>query len=174
MLLRYVRFRFGTGLRFLHTADKRVRPLVHGAVCIGRSSFGESRMLSVAFCSPTVGLSECFSGNVVISFINAGAPSTVRPSSSRHFTPCVARRRFNFGAIQSGYFDGNSNRQGGSMSKRIEFAIEKIVAACNDDLHGALRALMLVNEHLEGELEAMYAAMTTGGRIIRRASRSLH
>jgi hypothetical protein len=60
------------------------------------------------------------------------------------------------------------------MSKRLESAIEKIVAACNGDLHGALRALMLVNEHLEGELEAMYAAMTTGGRTARRAGRSLH
>jgi hypothetical protein len=60
------------------------------------------------------------------------------------------------------------------MSKRIQSTIEMIVAACDGDVHGALRALMLVNEHLEGELEAMYVAMATGGRSSRRANRSLH
>jgi hypothetical protein len=62
----------------------------------------------------------------------------------------------------------------GSMSKRIESAIEKIVAACDGDLHGALRALMMVNEHLEGELHAMYAAVATRGRSRRSVNRSLH
>jgi hypothetical protein len=60
------------------------------------------------------------------------------------------------------------------MCKRSEFQIEKIIAACEGDLHGAIRALMLVNEHLEGELVAMQAAMATGGRSRRRANYSLH
>ena len=33
-------------------------------------------------------------------------------------------------------------------SKRTEIAIEKIVAACDGNMRGALEALLLVNEHL--------------------------
>ena len=44
---------------------------------------------------------------------------------------------------------------------------------CDSDLHGAIRALLLVNEHLEGELVAMYDAMGNGGRSRRRANYSL-
>ena len=33
-----------------------------------------------------------------------------------------------------------------------EAAIDKIVAACDGDLRGALKALLLVNEQLEAEL----------------------
>ena len=33
-----------------------------------------------------------------------------------------------------------------------EAAIDKIVASCNGDLRGALKALLLVNEHLEAEI----------------------
>ena len=33
-----------------------------------------------------------------------------------------------------------------------EAAIDAIVASCNGDLRGAVRALLLVNEHLEAEL----------------------
>jgi len=39
-----------------------------------------------------------------------------------------------------------------------ETAIDQIVAACNGDLRGALKALLLVNEHLEAELAELYAA----------------
>lgn len=60
------------------------------------------------------------------------------------------------------------------MCKRFEFQIEKIVAACDGDVHGALRALMLVNEYLEGELIAMHAARSNGGRSRRRVSHSVH
>jgi len=31
-------------------------------------------------------------------------------------------------------------------------AIDEIVASCNGDLRGAVRALLLINEHLETEL----------------------
>ncbi len=45
-------------------------------------------------------------------------------------------------------------------SKRTEIAIEKIVAACDGDMRGALEALLLVNEHLEAELHQLYAAVS--------------
>jgi hypothetical protein len=60
------------------------------------------------------------------------------------------------------------------MSKRMDSEIEKIIAACSGDLNGAIRALMMVNEHLESELEAMHAAMATGGRYQRGTNLSLH
>jgi hypothetical protein len=60
------------------------------------------------------------------------------------------------------------------MSKRFESQIGKIIAMCDGDLHGAIRALLLVNEHLEGELVALHTAMTTGGRLRRRTNYSLH
>lgn len=49
--------------------------------------------------------------------------------------------------------------------------IDEIVASCNGDLRGALRALLLVNEHLEAELAKLYAAtadcgLTGHGRVL--------
>ena len=49
-------------------------------------------------------------------------------------------------------------------SKRTEIAIEKIVAACDGNIHSALEALLLVNEHLEAELHQLYAAVSFVGR----------
>ncbi len=37
-------------------------------------------------------------------------------------------------------------------------AIDEIVASCNGDLLGAVRALLLVNERLEAEIALLYAA----------------
>jgi hypothetical protein len=37
-------------------------------------------------------------------------------------------------------------------------AIDEIVASCDGDIHGALKALLLVNEQLEAELEQLHAA----------------
>ena len=37
--------------------------------------------------------------------------------------------------------------------RRTEVAIEKIIASCDGNMRGALEALMLVNEHLEAELQ---------------------
>jgi hypothetical protein len=48
-------------------------------------------------------------------------------------------------------------------SRQNEAAIDEIVARCNGDLHGALKALLLVNEHLEAELSQLYAAVAMGG-----------
>jgi len=43
------------------------------------------------------------------------------------------------------------------ISNRSETAIDEIVARCNGDVHGALKALLLVNEQLEAELQQLYA-----------------
>jgi hypothetical protein len=48
-------------------------------------------------------------------------------------------------------------------SKRTEIAIEKIIEACDGNIHGALEALLLVNEYLEAELHRLYAAACPGG-----------
>lgn len=40
-----------------------------------------------------------------------------------------------------------------------EAAIDEIVASCDGDVRGALKALLLVNEQLEAELRQLYAAV---------------
>jgi replication-associated recombination protein RarA len=52
-------------------------------------------------------------------------------------------------------------------------AIDEIVAACNGDLRGALKALMLVNEQLEAELQQLHAAVA-GGAATERGTSALH
>lgn len=54
-----------------------------------------------------------------------------------------------------------------------EAAIDEIVASCNGDLRGALKALLLVNEHLEAEIAQLYAAAAHYGLPDRRSS-ALH
>jgi len=46
--------------------------------------------------------------------------------------------------------------------KRTEVAIEKIIASCDGNMRGALEALLLVNEHLEEELQRLYAVISLG------------
>jgi hypothetical protein len=58
-------------------------------------------------------------------------------------------------------------------SRSSEAAIDEIVASCDGDLRGALRALLLVNEHLEAEIAQLYAA-SSRYRISERASNALH
>ena len=60
------------------------------------------------------------------------------------------------------------------MSKVTEAKIDQIVAASDGDVHGALRALMLVNEQLETELQQLHAAVVYDLLIERRSNRSLH
>ena len=52
-----------------------------------------------------------------------------------------------------------------------ETAIDEIVARCNGDLRGALKALLLVNEQLEAELAELHAMVAHDG--LRAASRSV-
>lgn len=54
-----------------------------------------------------------------------------------------------------------------------EVAIDEIVASCNGDLRGALRALLLVNEHLEAEIAQLYAAAARYG-LSDRSRNALH
>jgi len=56
-------------------------------------------------------------------------------------------------------------------SKWTDIAIEKIVAACDGNVHGALEALLLVNEHLEAELHQLYAAVSSAPRKSARFKR---
>ena len=53
-----------------------------------------------------------------------------------------------------------------------ETAIDRIVATCNGDTRGALKALLLVNEKLEAELAEFYAAV--GLNSMARGSNVLH
>ena len=59
------------------------------------------------------------------------------------------------------------------LSKSNEAAIDQIVASCNGDIRGALKALLLVNEHLEAELQQLYAAVALGGPF-ERGDNALH
>ncbi len=52
-------------------------------------------------------------------------------------------------------------------------AIDEIVASCNGDLRSAVRALLLINEHLEAELAQLYAAAANNGFGERR-NQALH
>jgi hypothetical protein len=54
-----------------------------------------------------------------------------------------------------------------------EAAIDEIVARCDGDIRGALKALLLVNEHLEAEIAQLYAAAAHYG-IGERSSGALH
>jgi hypothetical protein len=57
-------------------------------------------------------------------------------------------------------------------SRSSEAAIDEIVASCGGDLHGALKALLLVNEQLEAELQKLYATVALGP--IERGGAALH
>jgi hypothetical protein len=56
------------------------------------------------------------------------------------------------------------------ISDPNEAVIDQIVASCNGDIRGALKALLLVNEQLETELAELYAAVGGGGRSARGSS----
>jgi hypothetical protein len=45
------------------------------------------------------------------------------------------------------------------MNSVNDAVIDEIVAACNGDIRGALKALMLLNEQLEAELQQLHAAV---------------
>jgi hypothetical protein len=59
------------------------------------------------------------------------------------------------------------------MNKKTEALIDRIVAMCDGDMRGALKALMLVNEHLELQLEQLQSASVYRDKSERRTS-SLH
>ena len=57
---------------------------------------------------------------------------------------------------------------------RYDVAVEDAIATCNGDLRGALKALLILNEHLEAELMELQAAMASGGTMESRTDQSLH
>ena len=59
------------------------------------------------------------------------------------------------------------------ISDPSEAAIDQIVATCNGDIRGALKALLMVNEQLEAELQQLYAAVAHRG-LAGRGSNVLH
>ena len=59
------------------------------------------------------------------------------------------------------------------ISDPSEAVIDQIVATCNGDIRGALKALLMVNEQLEAELQQLYAAVALGGRRARQQRSSL-
>ena len=57
---------------------------------------------------------------------------------------------------------------------RPDAIIDEIVAACSGDIVSAVKALLLVNEQLESELQQLYAAAAYRSPTKRQAKRSLH
>jgi hypothetical protein len=58
-------------------------------------------------------------------------------------------------------------------SRPNDSAIDEIVARCNGDIRGALKALLLVNEQLEAELLELQTVVAHG-RLARLGSNALH
>jgi hypothetical protein len=58
------------------------------------------------------------------------------------------------------------------VGSELDGQIDEIIAACDDSLQGALRALMLVNARLELELERLRTTVVCGHACT--AGRSLH
>ena len=50
-----------------------------------------------------------------------------------------------------------------------EAAVDEIIASCNGDLRGAIKALMLVNERLELELQQLHAVDASGSSHLQNA-----
>jgi hypothetical protein len=48
------------------------------------------------------------------------------------------------------------------MADPTEAAIDDIISTCDGDLRGALKALLIINEQLESELQHMYAQAAHG------------
>jgi hypothetical protein len=61
-----------------------------------------------------------------------------------------------------------------SVLDHHDVAIDEIVANCNGDMLGAVKALLLVNEQLESELNRVHSAAAFGSATERRAKHSLH
>lgn len=48
------------------------------------------------------------------------------------------------------------------MTDPTDATIDQIIASCDGDLRGALKALLILNEQLESELQHMYAQAAHG------------
>jgi hypothetical protein len=61
-----------------------------------------------------------------------------------------------------------------NFSDPTDAAIDEIVASCNGDMRGAVKALLLVNEQLESELNHFHRVAALCLRTERHAKGSLH
>ena len=61
-----------------------------------------------------------------------------------------------------------------NFSDPTDAAIDEIVASCNGDMRGAVKALLLVNEQLESELNRFHRVAALCLRTERHAKDSLH
>jgi hypothetical protein len=59
------------------------------------------------------------------------------------------------------------------MTRPNEIAIDEIVASCGGDMRGALQALLLINEHLEAEVQELHAIIARSG-LPQRGDKLLH
>ena len=57
------------------------------------------------------------------------------------------------------------NRESQMNFEAGEDVIDEIVASCDGDIRGALKALLMVNEQLEDELQRLYAAAREGNTL---------
>ena len=57
---------------------------------------------------------------------------------------------------------------------RPDVVIDEIVASCDGDMRGAIKALLLVNEQLESELNRLHEAAAYDSPTERAAKKSLH
>jgi hypothetical protein len=57
---------------------------------------------------------------------------------------------------------------------RPDVVIDEIVASCNGDMRGAFKALLLVNEQLESELNRLHEAAAYDSPTEPAAEKSLH
>jgi hypothetical protein len=55
-----------------------------------------------------------------------------------------------------------------------EAAVDEIIASCDGNMRGAVKALMLVNERLENELQRLHGADSTSSPTEMRSRVSLH
>lgn len=53
------------------------------------------------------------------------------------------------------------------LNDRYENALDDVIAQCDGDVHGALKALLAANEYLEAELRSLRAAIATGAVPVR-------
>lgn len=65
------------------------------------------------------------------------------------------------------------------LNDRYENALDDVIAQCDGDVHGALKALLAANEYLEAELRSLRSAIATGvvpvrSRISSHRSHRIH
>jgi hypothetical protein len=144
--------------------------LLFQSIFLGRtgSRFGQNWAFSRSYCTR---LHIAVIGNFIFTVIRTAAAWRARAiEAAVNETYPQNPQELGLGAKDL----SRGNWEDSSMTFRPnEAAIDEIVASCNGDVHGALKALLLVNEQLEAELQQLYAAVALGGPF-QRGSNALH